>query len=79
MFVTTAEFLPQHRRQLEQTRTLIDQADRDGHQRIAEMNRTVEKNLLAIVDGLTTACSGSCGQSCGCNTKSTPEDSADAG
>ncbi|WP_185845545.1 hypothetical protein [Kibdelosporangium aridum] len=54
VFVTTPEFLPQHRRQLEQTQTLIAQADRTGHQRLAEMNRTVEKNLLAIIDGLAT-------------------------
>jgi ferredoxin len=49
VFVTTPEFLPQYRRQLEQTQTLINQADRNGHQRLAEMNRTVEKNLLAII------------------------------
>ncbi|MEU3343002.1 site-specific integrase [Streptomyces sp. NPDC006668] len=53
VFVTTAEFLPQHRRQLEQTQTLIAQADHNGHQRLAEMNRTVERNLLAIINGLT--------------------------
>ena len=47
--ITTPEFLPQYRRQLEQTQTLINQADRNGHQRLAEMNRTVEKNLLAII------------------------------
>jgi hypothetical protein len=30
VFVTTAEFLPQQRRQLEQTWTLIAQADQNG-------------------------------------------------
>jgi integrase len=67
VFVTTPEFLPQHRRQLEQTQTLITQADHNGHQRLAEMNRTVEKNLLAIIDGLTTS-GGRCGsgKSCAC-------------
>lgn len=67
VFVTTPEFLPQHRRQLEQTQTLIAQANHNGHQRLAEMNRTVEKNLLASIDGLTT--SGGCcggGKSCAC-------------
>jgi hypothetical protein len=34
------------------------------------MNRTVEKNLLAIIDGLTTS-TGCCGggKSCACNGK----------
>jgi integrase len=68
VFVTTAEFLPQHRRQLEQTQALIAQADSNGHQRLAEMNRTVEKNLLAIIDGLSGS-AGCCasGNSCACN------------
>jgi hypothetical protein len=66
VFVTTAEFLPQHRRQLDQTRSLIGQAERNGQQRLAEMNRTVETNLLTIIDGLTTPCGGNCGQSCAC-------------
>jgi integrase len=79
MFVTTAEFLPQHRRQLEQTRSLIEHADRDGHQRMVEMNRTVEHNLLTIIDALTTPCGGRCGQSCSCTPKSTRQDTADAG
>ncbi|MEO3858491.1 hypothetical protein [Acrocarpospora sp. B8E8] len=72
VFVTTAEFLPQHRRQLEQTQALIAQADHNGHQRLAEMNRTVERNLLAIIDGLATSdgCCGS-GASCGCTQKGT--------
>jgi len=75
VFVTTPEFLPQHRRQLEQTQTLITQADHNGQQRLAEMNRTVEKNLLAIIDGLTT--SGGCccgGKPCAC----TGEDGSNA-
>lgn len=69
VFVTTPEFLPQHRRQLEQTQDLIAAADRDGHQRLAEMNRTVEKNLLAIITGLTTDSEPGCckpGTSCAC-------------
>ncbi len=68
VFVTTPEFLPQHRRQLEQTQALITAADQNGHQRLAEMNRTVEKNLLAIIDGLTVT-GGCCGtdRTCGCS------------
>jgi hypothetical protein len=69
VFVTTPEFLPQHHRQLEQTQALINHADRNGHQRLAEMNRTVEKNLLTIIDGLTTSGGNSCGdgKSCACS------------
>lgn len=69
VFVTTAEFLPQHRRQLEQTQALIAHADAGGHQRLAEMNRTVERNLIAIIDGLDGP--GCCGgaSSCSCSRK----------
>jgi hypothetical protein len=65
VFVTTAEFLPQHHRQLEQTRTLIEQAEEHDHQRVVEMNRTVEKNLLAIISGLseTSRCCSTGGSS----------------
>ena len=68
VFVTTAEFLPQHRRQLAQTRALISQAEQRGQQRVAEMNRTVEKNLIAIVGGLTApgGCGGACSSPCAC-------------
>jgi integrase len=68
VFVTTAEFLPQHHRQLAQTRALISQAEQNGHQRVAEMNRTVEKNLLAIIGGLAGpgGCGGACPGSCAC-------------
>lgn len=69
VFVTTAEFLPQHRRQLEQTQDLIARADRNGQQRLAEMNRTVQTNLLAIIDGLatSTSCCSSDGNAGSCN------------
>jgi integrase len=76
VFVTTAEFLPQHHRQLAQTRTLIEQAEQRGQQRVAEMNRTVEKNLIAIITGLTapSGCAGSCSTSCACaGTVSAPD------
>lgn len=52
LFVTTAEFLPQHRKQLDDTRVLIARAEADGHTRLAEMNRTVETNLLTIITTL---------------------------
>jgi len=51
-FITTAEFLPQHRKQLDDTRALIARAEADGHTRLAEMNRTVETNLLTIITTL---------------------------
>lgn len=45
LFITTAEFLPQHRAQLNDTRAQITRAQSAGHARLAEMNRTVETNL----------------------------------
>jgi hypothetical protein len=71
VFVTTAEFLPQHHRQLAQTRALISQAGQRGQQRLAEMNRTVEKNLIAIIGGLTGPCGTACSGPCAC-AASTP-------
>jgi len=52
LFVTTSQFLPQHRKQLDDTRALIARAETDGHNRLAEMNRTVETNLLTIITTL---------------------------
>ena len=52
LFITTAEFLPQHHRQLDDTHALIARAESDGHTRLAEMNRTVEANLLTIITTL---------------------------
>jgi integrase len=52
LFVTTTEFLPAHHKQLDDTRTLIARAETDGHTRLAEMNRTVETNLLTIITTL---------------------------
>ena len=46
------EFLPQHRKQLDDTRALIARAETDAHTRLAEMNRTVETNLLTIITTL---------------------------
>jgi hypothetical protein len=53
VFVTTVEFLPQHHRQLDSTRALIAQAEQEGHQRMTEMNRTVERNLQSIIASLS--------------------------
>ena len=83
VFVTTAEFLPQHRRQLAQTRALISQAEQHGQQRLAEMNRTVEKNLIAIIGGFTrpggcgTACSGPCACTASRTEAAEEDDNAD--
>jgi len=65
MFVTTAEFLPEHHRQLKATHRLVAQAEQSGQERLAEMNRSVERNLLAIISGLQDACCGGSGP-CSC-------------
>jgi integrase len=52
LFITTAEFLPQHRQQLADTRKLITTAEEVGHDRVLQMNRTVEANLLTIITTL---------------------------
>ena len=53
-FLTTVEFLPQHREQLDRTDELIAQAEADGRQRLVEMNTPVRINLLRIINGLQT-------------------------
>ncbi len=53
-FLTTAEFLPQHREQLTRTERLIAEAQADGRHRLVEMNEPVRLNLLRIIDGLQT-------------------------
>jgi integrase len=52
MFVTTAEFLPQHHAQRKQTLQLITAAEAAGHDRVAEMNRHVAGNLDKIIASL---------------------------
>ncbi|MEU6191510.1 site-specific integrase [Nocardia sp. NPDC047038] len=54
MFVTTAEFLPQHRHQQKQVIELISSAEARGQQRLAEMNRQVLGNLTSIITALET-------------------------
>jgi len=45
LFITTAEFLPQHRKQLDATRALITRAQTDGHTSLAEMNHAKEVRI----------------------------------
>ena len=52
MFLTTGEFLPQHRTQRQQTLELITAAEARGQQRLAEMNRQVLGNLDTIIKAL---------------------------
>jgi hypothetical protein len=52
MFLTTSEFLPQHRAQRHQTLELITAAEARDQQRLAEMNRTVLANLDTIINSL---------------------------
>ena len=52
MFVTTAEFLPQHHAQRQETLQIITAAEANGHARVAEMNRQVAANLDKIITAL---------------------------
>ncbi len=52
MFVTTADFLPQHRAQRKQTLQIISAAEANGQARVAEMNRQVASNLDKIITAL---------------------------
>ena len=49
MFVTTAEFLPQHHAQRRTTLQIVSAAEANGHARVAEMNRQVAANLDKII------------------------------
>jgi hypothetical protein len=51
-FLTTEEFLPLHRDQLERTEQLLADAQRNGNQRLVEMNTPVKLNLARIIEGL---------------------------
>jgi integrase len=53
MFVTTAEFLPQHRTHRTQLIELITAAEARGQARLAEMNQQVLGNLDQIITALT--------------------------
>jgi len=52
MFVTTAEFLPQHHAQHQATLQIITAAEASGQARVAEMNRQVADNLGKIIAAL---------------------------
>ena len=52
MFVTTAEFLPQHRTHRGQVIELITAAQARGQTRLAEMNQQVLGNLDRIINAL---------------------------
>ena len=52
MFVTTAQFLPQHHAQRQATLQIISAAEAAGHARVAEMNRQVAGNLDKIITTL---------------------------
>jgi integrase len=49
MFLTTAEFLPQHHAQRQQTLQIITAAEANGQARVAEMNKQVAANLDKII------------------------------
>jgi len=49
MFITTAEFLPQHRAHRQQVLQIISAAEAHGQDRLAEMNRQVASNLGKII------------------------------
>jgi hypothetical protein len=51
-FLTTGEFLPIHREQLDRTRELLADARERGQQRLVDINEPVELNLVRIIDGL---------------------------
>jgi integrase len=53
MFITTPQFLPQHREQRRQVVEIISAAEAHGQQRVIEMNQQVLGNLDAIITTLT--------------------------
>jgi len=52
MFITTAEFLPQHRQQRQQLLQIVSVAHTRGQSRMAEMNQQVIDNLDRIITSL---------------------------
>lgn len=77
LFVTTTEFLPEHRRQLTATRQLIEVAAGRGHERLVESNGAVERNLLRIIQALehpTTPCCGNADTSGSCRCQKGKKD-----
>ena len=52
MFLTTSDFLPEHRSHRRQTLQLITSAVANGHTRLVEMNRQVLGSLDRIIAAL---------------------------
>ncbi len=52
MFITTAEFLPQHRQHRQQVLQIITAAEARGQARLAEMNRQVLDSLDNVITAL---------------------------
>jgi hypothetical protein len=52
MFITTAEFLPQHHQHRCQVIQIISRAEARGQQRLAEMNQQILGNLNRIITAL---------------------------
>ena len=52
VFITTPEFLPEHRRQRRRTLQLIETAMSAGHGRVVEMNQRILGNLDRIITSL---------------------------
>ncbi|WP_219419485.1 hypothetical protein [Pseudonocardia nigra] len=65
MFLTIAEFLPEHRRHHRQLLQIITAAEARGQARMAEMNRQVTDNLEKVITALE-------------HDTDTPQESADA-
>lgn len=76
MFLTTPEFLPQHKSQLIETQALVKSARQNGRERLAEMNQKVERNLLNIIGSLETSRSACCSPegTCSCHRDVVPEE-----
>lgn len=69
MFVTTPEFLPQHREHRHQVLQIITAAEARGQQRLVEMNQQVLGNLDRIITTLNDDC----------RTDTDKQEAADAG
>jgi hypothetical protein len=52
MFLTTAEFLPQHRQHHQQLLVIVSSAEARGQARMVEMNRQVADNLEKVITSL---------------------------
>ena len=52
MFITTGEFLPQHRQQRQELLQIVSAAEARGQQCLAEMNRQVLNNLEHVIRAL---------------------------